>query len=161
MGNSKAVDVLLVEDNPFDLQLALRALKEQELADNIHVAQDGEEALDFILRRGSFEGVALDVLPKVVLLDLKLPLVSGIEVLREIRANRRTRHLPVVAMTASGNERDVQECYTLGVNSYIQKPLDFEKFREAMRIIAAYWLTLNRGIAAGGDVSNGLDSSQP
>jgi two-component system, response regulator len=144
MSDNNPVEVLLVEDNPSDLQLALRVLKEQSPGDNIRVARDGEEALDFIFSRGPYEAQPLKVLPKVILLDLKLPLVDGIEVLREIRANPRTKHIPVVAMTASGNERDVAECYALGVNSYIQKPLDFDHFRRAMQIIAIYWLTLNR-----------------
>ncbi len=144
MADNSSIDILLVEDNSTDLLLALRALKEQVAEDNIQVARDGEEALDFLLRRGSFEGIPFGVLPKVVLLDLKLPLVDGIEVLRGLRANPPTRYLPVVAMTASSNEGDVAECYRLGVNSYIQKPLDFDEFRRAMQIIATYWLKLNR-----------------
>ena len=144
MSDNNPVEVLLVEDNPSDLQLALHVLKEQKLGHNVHVARDGEEALDFVFSRGPYEGQLLKVLPKVILLDLKLPLVDGIEVLREIRANPHTKQVPVVAMTASGNEEDIAECYALGVNSYIQKPLDFDHFRHAMQIIAIYWLTMNR-----------------
>jgi two-component system response regulator len=143
--NSDAVEILLVEDNPSDLEVALRALKEQNLCNNVQVARDGEEALDFIFCQGPFVGRRLDeFLPRVILLDLKLPLIDGLEVLRQIRADARTRHVPVVVLTSSTEERDVVESYALGVNSYITKPVDFDQFRDAMKTIGMYWLMLNR-----------------
>ena len=141
---SDAVEILLVEDNPSDLEVALRALKEQNLCNNVQVARDGEEALDFIFCQGPFAGRRPDELPRVILLDLKLPLIDGLEVLRQIRADARTRHVPVVVLTSSTEERDVVESYALGVNSYITKPVDFDQFRDAMKTIGMYWLMLNR-----------------
>jgi len=141
---SNAVEILLVEDNPTDLELALRALKEQHLCNNVQIARDGEEALDFVFGHGQYSGNRLDTLPRVVLLDLKLPLIDGLEVLRQIRADARTRHVPVVVLTSSTEERDVVESYALGVNSYISKPVDFDKFKVAMHTIGLYWLLLNR-----------------
>ncbi len=138
------VEILLVEDNPTDLELALRALKEQHLCNNVQVARDGEEALDFIFGRGQFSGKQIEELPRVILLDLKLPLIDGLEVLRQVRADARTRHVPVVVLTSSTEERDVVESYALGVNSYISKPVDFDQFKDAMRTIGMYWLLLNR-----------------
>ncbi len=143
MNADNAIEVLLVEDNPSDLRLVLRVLKEQNFGDHVHLARDGEEALDFMFSRGPFAAYPLKVLPKVILLDLKLPLVDGIEVLREIRANPRTKHMPVVALTSSSNEKDIAECYALGVNSYIQKPLEFGRFKQTLQAIAVYWLTMN------------------
>lgn len=143
MGND-AVEILLVEDNPSDLEVSLRALKEHNLCNNIQVARDGEEALDFIFCRGPFADRRLDEFPRVVLLDLKLPLIDGMEVLRQIRADPRTRHVPVVVLTSSTEDRDVVETYALGVNSYISKPVDFDQFRKAMELIGMYWLMLNR-----------------
>ncbi|HSQ04398.1 MAG TPA: response regulator [Burkholderiales bacterium] len=139
-----AVEILLVEDNRSDLELALRALKEQNLCNCIHVARDGVEALDFIFRRGEFAGRPSGELPRVILLDLKLPRVDGLEVLRQLRADPHTQHVPVVVLTSSTEERDVVESYALGVNSYIQKPVDFDQFKAAMRTIGMYWLLLNR-----------------
>lgn len=141
---SDEVEILLVEDNPSDLEVALRALKEQNLCNNVQVARDGEEALDFIFCQGPHAGRRLDDLPRVVLLDLKLPLIDGLEVLRRIRADARTCHVPVVVLTSSTEERDVVESYALGVNSYIAKPVDFDQFRDAMQVIGMYWLMLNR-----------------
>ncbi|MBI2317811.1 MAG: response regulator [Betaproteobacteria bacterium] len=141
-----SMEILLVEDNPSDLELAQRALREHNLGASVRVARDGEEALDFIFGQEQFAGKR--ELPRVILLDLKLPLVDGIEVLRQVRANPRTRYVPVVALTASNQARDVTECYALGVNSYITKPVDFDRFREAMRTIGEYWLLLNRSPAA-------------
>jgi len=141
---SNAVEILLVEDNPSDLELSLRALNEQKLCNAIHVARDGEEALDFIFCRGRYASRRPNELPRVVLLDLKLPLIDGLEVLRQIRADARTRCIPVVVLTSSTEERDIVESYALGVNSYITKPVDFDQFREAMRTIGMYWLLLNR-----------------
>src|SRR5471030_1012782 len=141
---SDAVEILLVEDNPSDLEVALRALKEHNLCNNVQVARDGEEALDFIFCQGPFAGRRPDELPRVILLDLKLPLIDGLEVLRQIRGDARTRNVPVVVLTSSTEERDVVESYALGVNSYITKPVDFDQFRDAMHMIGMYWLMLNR-----------------
>jgi two-component system response regulator len=141
---SDAVEILLVEDNPSDLEVALRALKEHKLSNNVQVARDGEEALDFLFCQGPYAGRRLDQLPRVILLDLKLPLIDGLEVLRQIRGDARTRNVPVVVLTSSTEERDVVESYALGVNSYIAKPVDFDQFSEAMQTIGMYWLVLNR-----------------
>lgn len=141
---SNEVEILLVEDNPSDLEVALRALKEQNICNKVNVARDGEEALDFIFCRGKHASRCPDELPRVILLDLKLPLVDGLEVLQQIRADPRTHHVPVVVLTASTQERDVVDSYALGVNSYISKPVDFDQFRDAMRTIGMYWLLLNR-----------------
>ncbi|MBI4289854.1 MAG: response regulator [Betaproteobacteria bacterium] len=137
-------EILLVEDNPSDLELAQRALREYNLGTKVQIARDGEEALDFIFCREQFAGKRPGQLPRVILLDLKLPLIDGMEVLRQVRADPRTHHVPVVVLTASNEERDVAESYALGVNSYITKPVDFDQFREAMRVIGTYWLVLNR-----------------
>jgi CheY-like chemotaxis protein len=142
--NSTEVEILLVEDNPSDLELALRALREHRLCNNVHIARDGEEALDFIFCREKYSGRRLDELPRVILLDLKLPLVDGLEVLRQVRADPRTHNIPVVVLTASTEERDVVQSYALGVNSFITKPVDFDQFKDAMRVIGLYWLLLNR-----------------
>jgi CheY-like chemotaxis protein len=137
------VEILLVEDNPDDAELALRSFKRYQLANSIHHAHDGVEALDFIFCRGEFSGRAIEDIPKVILLDLKLPKVDGIQVLREVKADPRTRNIPVVALTSSKEDRDVKECYALGVNSYIVKPVDFEQFTEAIRQLGLYWMVLN------------------
>ena len=122
----------------------LRALKEHNLCNSIQVARDGEEALEFIFCEGRFAARRMENQPRVILLDLKLPLVDGIEVLRRIRSDPRTHCLPVVVMTASDQERDITDTYELGVNSYIVKPVDFEKFTAAMKVIGMYWMMLNR-----------------
>ena len=142
--HSNAIEILLVEDNPSDLELALRALQQQNLCNNVQVARDGEEALDFIFCQGAFAGRRANELPRVILLDLKLPLIDGMEVLRQVRGDARTRHVPVVVLTSSTEERDVVESYALGVNSYIAKPVDFDQFMDAMKAIGLYWLMLNR-----------------
>ena len=131
------VEILLVEDNPEDLELALRALQRNKLANRIHVARDGAEALEF-LRKGGRQ------LPRVVLLDLKLPRVNGIQVLEAIRADERTRMLPVVVLTSSRESPDVRRCYELGVNSYIVKPVDFDAFVKAVAEVGLYWMLLNQ-----------------
>jgi len=135
-----AVEILLVEDNPSDAKLALRALQRNNIGNAIHHAWDGAEAIDYIFG----EGTEAPRQPRVVLLDLKLPKVDGIEVLRRLKADERTRAIPVVVLTSSKEERDVVETYRLGVNSYIAKPVDFTQFSEAMRAIGFYWLLLNR-----------------
>jgi two-component system response regulator len=137
------VEILLVEDNPDDVELTLRALNKNNLANRIHVARDGAEALEFLFGPPGQTDAALTEVPKVVLLDLKLPKVDGIEVLRRIKANEQTRRIPVVVMTASQEEKDVIRSYELGVNSYIVKPVDFAQFTEAVRSLGMYWLLLN------------------
>jgi two-component system, response regulator len=136
------VEVLLVEDNPDDVELALHAFRRQKLGNRVVVARDGEEALALLL------GPTVEH-PRVVLLDLKLPKLDGLEVLRRLRADGRTRHLPVVVLTSSSEERDIVESYQLGVNSYIVKPVDFDQFADVVRQLGMYWLVLNRPPAAG------------
>lgn len=141
---SDIIEILLVEDNPNDLELALHALKKNNLVNRIQVARDGQEALDFIYGNGAFNGRLLKNGPRVVLLDLKLPKVDGLEVLRTLKASDRTRSIPVVIMTSSREERDLVESYRLGVNSYIIKPVDFAQFTEAVRHLGFYWLLMNK-----------------
>jgi two-component system response regulator len=138
------VDILLAEDNPDDVKLALHAFRRNHLANAVHVVGDGAEALDFVFCREAYAGRAFQEPPKMLLLDLKMPRVDGLEVLQAVRADPRTRLIPVVMMTASSEERDRVESYALGVNSYIVKPLDFEQFVEAMRLVGMYWLLLNQ-----------------
>jgi CheY-like chemotaxis protein len=137
------VEILLVEDNQNDAELAMHALKKHKLANRIEVVRDGAEALDFIFARGAYGHRDINQTPRVVLLDLKLPKVDGLEVLRQIKSDPRTRKIPVVVLTSSREERDVMESYNLGVNSYILKPVDFQQFTEAVRTIGLYWLLLN------------------
>jgi two-component system response regulator len=141
---STPIDILLVEDNPDDLALVLRALRRQPLVPRVEVAYDGAEALDFMFCMGAYVHRRLDNQPRVILLDLKLPKVSGLEVLQRLKADPRTRPIPVVALTSSAQERDVAESYQLGVNSYIVKPLGFGELTEVLRQITRYWLELNR-----------------
>jgi len=143
MNEYKTIEILLVEDNPNDIELTMRALKKNDLKAKIHVVKDGEEALDFIYCRNMYKGRDSRELPKVVLLDLNLPKVDGLEVLREIRQNEATRYLPVAILTTSKSERDIIESYKLGVNSYIVKPVDYKKFVEAVAEIGLYWLLIN------------------
>ena len=144
MSQQTEVEILLVEDNPSDAELALRALKKHRLANNIVVVTDGEEALDFIFARGKFSDRSMASGPKVILLDLKLPKVDGLEVLRAVKTDPRTRTIPVVVLTSSREESDIVESYRLGVNSYIVKPVDFDKFVAAVRDLGMYWLLLNQ-----------------
>jgi CheY-like chemotaxis protein len=136
--------ILLVEDNPDDALLTLRAFKKSNITNTIVVARDGAEALDYLFARGDYSDRDSEELPRVVLLDLKMPKVGGFEVLRQIRADQRTQLLPVVILTSSGENCDLDESYRLGANSYICKPVDFEQFLEAARQLGSYWLTLNQ-----------------
>jgi two-component system, response regulator len=140
----KEVEILLVEDNPNDLKLALHAFRTHNLANRVQVARDGAEALEFIFGTGRFEGRRLEQGPRVILLDLKLPLVDGIEVLRRVKTDPRTRNIPIVIMTSSQEERDLASSYALGGNSYIVKPVDFDKFTEVVRQLGYYWLLVNK-----------------
>jgi len=138
------VDILLVEDNPSDVELTLHAFKKHQLANRIQVVRDGAEALAFIFGTGASTGRPLRASPRLILLDLKLPKVDGLEVLRRLKADPRTRSIPVVMLTSSQEERDIVQSYRLGVNSYITKPVDFEQFTEAVRQLGFYWLLLNQ-----------------
>lgn len=137
-------DILLVEDNPRDVDLTMRALKRHNLANNVLVARDGQEALDLIIGKDSDPGSQPGARPKLILLDLKLPKVDGLEVLRQIKADHVTRMIPVVVLTSSNQERDKVESYQLGVNSYIVKPVDFDKFLDCVRQLGIYWLLINQ-----------------
>ena len=144
MNSNSTVEILLVEDNPQDLELALRALQKAKVSNLIHVARDGAEALEFIFCEGAYADRKMTDGPKVILLDLKLPKVDGLEVLRRIKADPRTRVIPVVVLTSSKEQRDVVDSYHYGVNSYIVKPVNFERFAEAVRDLGYYWLLLNQ-----------------
>jgi two-component system, response regulator len=139
-----AIEILLVEDNANDVELTLRALAKHNLANKIHVVRDGEEAMDFLFCRGAFSSRTFDDKPKVVLLDLKLPKVDGLEVLRAVKSDPRTKAVPVVVMTSSRQQRDMVESYHLGVNSFIQKPINFGEFQEVIRHLGYYWLAVNQ-----------------
>jgi len=136
--------ILLVEDNPDDEVLALRALKKNNVMNEVVVARDGAEALDYLFGTGAYSDRDTSMTPEVVLLDLKLPKVDGLEVLRQIRADDTTRLLPVVILTSSDEERDLVDSYELGANSYVCKPVDFTRFAEAVRQLSLYWLILNQ-----------------
>lgn len=135
--------ILLVEDNPDDVELTLRALKKNNIINEVVVAKDGAEALDYLFGTGAHAGRDTGVLPEVVLLDLKLPKVGGLDVLKRIRADERTKPLPVIVLTSSREEKDVMRAYNLGTNSYIRKPVDWEQFVDAVRQLGMYWLVLN------------------
>ena len=138
------VEILLVEDNPNDVELTLHAFSKHRLANHIEVVRDGAEALDFLFGSGAHIGRSVENTPRVILLDLKLPKVDGLEVLRQIKADARTRMIPVVVLTSSREERDIVESYELGVNSYIVKPVDFEQFSTSMQQLGLYWLLFNQ-----------------
>ena len=137
-------DILLAEDNPNDAELAVRALKKSGLANNIFVARDGEEALDFIYCRNKYKKRNVDQIPKIILLDLKLPKIDGLEVLKILKADEVKKIIPVIILTSSNREKDMVESYKLGVNSYIQKPVDFDQFIVSVNQIGCYWLLLNQ-----------------
>lgn len=141
---SDAVEILLVEDDPDDLDLTLRALRKACMANRIHVARDGVEALEFIFCEGPHAHRSIDQVPKVVLLDLKLPRLDGLEVLRRLKSDPRTRSIPVVVLTSSREQSDVVASYDLGVNSYIVKPVNFDSFVKSVSDLGMYWLLLNQ-----------------
>lgn len=142
--NESSVEILLVEDNPSDLELTLHAFRKNNLSNRIQVARDGAEALDFVFCRGVYSQNPPDEHPKVILLDLKLPKVDGIEVLREIKKDPHTQKIPIVVLTSPREDQDIEECYNLGVNSYIVKPVEFEKFTQAVSMLGMYWLLMNQ-----------------
>jgi len=142
--DENSIEILLVEDNPNDVELTLHALKKNNLTNRIHVVRDGAEALEYLFSSGAYAGRDINQTPKVILLDLKLPKVDGMEVLKRIKADERTRSIPVVVLTSSREERDIVDSYRLGVNSYITKPVDFDQFTEAVRQLGLYWLLLNQ-----------------
>ncbi len=148
---NSSVDILLVEDNQDDIDLALHALRQGKLANSIFVVRDGEEALDFLFCRGAFSQRSFDLPPKLVLLDLKLPKVDGLQVLKEAKGDPRTKTIPIVIMTSSKEERDMVESYNSGVNSYIQKPVDFDQFRNTVKTLGLYWMVVNQA-----PVNNGV-----
>jgi CheY-like chemotaxis protein len=137
------IEFLLVEDNPDDLEMTLRSLRRARLANHIQVARDGAEAVEFIFGLGAHAGRSVASGPRVILLDLKLPKIDGLEVLRRVKSDPRTQAIPVVVLTSSKEQPDVQECYRLGVNSYIVKPVNFESFASAVAELGMYWLLLN------------------
>ncbi len=147
---STAVEILLVDDSPEDTELTLYALRRENLANQIQVVRDGEEALDFLFCQGEFADRAPNQQPRLVLLDLKLPKVDGIEVLRQLKHDPRTKAIPIVILTSSREERDLINGYQLGANSYIQKPVDFDKFRDLVRQLGLYWLVTNQTPASNG-----------
>ncbi len=138
------MEILLVEDNAKDLKLTLHALQNEKLSNHIEVARDGEEAMDFIFCRGRYSNRTFDRAPRLVLLDLKLPKVDGMEVLKAIKSDPRTKAIPVVILTASKEEQDMVEGYKLGVNAYIQKPVDFDQFRQIVKQLGLFWLVVNQ-----------------
>jgi CheY-like chemotaxis protein len=144
MTNKMIVEILLVEDNPRDVDLTLRAFKKRNFANKIHIVRDGEEALEYLLGKTDTAGGAPNKRLKVILLDLKLPKVDGLEVLRRVKTDNRTKTIPVVVLTASREEKDMVESYRLGVNSYIQKPVDFDKFLDCVGELGLYWLLINQ-----------------
>lgn len=144
MNPVQEIDLLLVEDNRNDMEMTLRALQKASLDKKVHVVRDGAEAMEFIFCEGAYAARRIRDVPKVVLLDLKLPKVDGLEVLKRIKSDPRTKAIPVVMLTSSQEERDLLESYRLGVNGYIVKPVDFDRFAEAVRDIGLYWLLLNQ-----------------
>ncbi len=141
----KEQTILLVEDNPDDVKLTMRALRKNKILNEVVVASDGEEALDYLLGTGKYKDRDLTMMPEVILLDLKLPKIDGHEVLRRIRADSRTKLLPVVVLTTSSEDIDRTQSYEYGANSFISKPVDFDQFSEAVRNLGLYWLILNKG----------------
>ena len=143
VNDHEIVEILLVEDNPSDAELAMRALKKRNLSNHLAWVKDGEEALDFLFGRGVYKGRRTNHIPRVILLDLRLPKIDGLEVLRVIKNDKRTKSIPVVVLTSSKEDRDIAESYQLGVNSYISKPVDFEAFAKTVAELGMYWLLIN------------------
>ena len=143
MSQHKAFDILIVEDNPSDAELTVRSLRKQNLANRIYVAEDGAEALDFIFCKGKFSDRNFQQPPKVIFLDLKLPKISGLQVLNEVKSNPETKMMPVVIITSSKEDPDIRTAYNLGANSYIVKPVDFDVFIQAINHAGLYWLQVN------------------
>lgn len=144
MSDYDQMEILLAEDNPRDAEMTMRALRRINLGNKVHWVKDGEEALDFLLRKGVYQDREPSQVPKLVLLDIKMPKVDGIEVLRQVKSNESLQLIPVVVMTSSNEERDVVESYKLGVNSYIVKPVQFAAFVETVANVGLYWLVTNR-----------------
>lgn len=144
--------ILLVEDNPDDEALTLRAFRKNNIVNEIVVARDGAEALDYLFSEGGYAGRDVGVMPQIILLDLKLPKIDGLEVLQRIRSDEQTRLIPVIILTSSKEEQDLVEGYSLGANSYIRKPVDFAQFTEAIRLLGLYWLVLNEAAPREGNV---------
>jgi len=144
MDNLEAVEILIVEDNPVDAEMALRAFKKNNLTNQILVVGDGEEAIEFIFAKGKYANREKKIRPRIILLDLKLPKIDGLEVLKIIKENQETKSIPVIILTSSKEESDMVKSYQLGVNSYIVKPVDFDKFVEAIHELGLYWLLLNQ-----------------
>jgi two-component system, response regulator len=142
--NPTEVDILLVDDSQDDVDLTLHALRAENLANRVFVARDGEEALDFLFCSGPHTERSFDHPPKLVLLDLKMPKVDGMQVLKQVKSDARTKTIPVVLMTSSREERDMVSGYDLGVNSYLQKPVDFDEFRKMVKLLGLYWLVINQ-----------------
>jgi two-component system response regulator len=140
---TKGIEILIADDSGSDVELTVHALRKAKLANEIHVVDDGEQALDFLFCRGKYAGRSFGDPPRVVLLDLKMPKVDGIEVLRTVRGDPRTKAIPIVVLTSSKEQRDVIESYNLGVNAYIQKPVEFDRFREVIEHIGMFWLVVN------------------
>ena len=141
---NQEIDILLVEDNESDAEMTLFALSQNNMANNLFHVKDGAEALDFIFAEGDYAEWQKNRKPKVILLDLKLPKVNGIEVLQKIRADKRTKNIPVVVLTSSKEDPDIQKCYDLGVNSYVVKPVEFDAFQKAISELGLYWMLVNQ-----------------
>ncbi len=141
---TEPAEILLVEDDPHDVELTLRAFRSENVQNRIEVVRDGEEALDYLFCRGSFQGRPADQSPSLILLDLKLPKIGGFQVLEELKNSPACAWIPIIVLTSSGEHRDIAESYRLGVNSYIQKPVDTVEFRRAVRALALYWLSVNK-----------------
>lgn len=139
----KPCDILLVEDNPNDLELTMLALEKHQLAHAIQIVRNGHEALEFLFCKGKYQGRDIHQLPKLILLDLKLPKINGLEVIEQIKKHKITHNIPVVILTTSREEKDLQECYRMGANSYIVKPIDYEEFGKTIIQIGNYWLNVN------------------
>ncbi|MEO6003091.1 MAG: response regulator [Opitutus sp.] len=148
MSETNEVQILLVEDDPDDLEMTVRALRKSNLANRIEVVRDGAQALDYIFGEGAYRGRQIEALPKLILLDLKLPKIDGLEVLRRVKGDPRTKAIPVVVLTSSKEQRDIVESYQIGVNSYIVKPVNFDGFMNAVRDLGLYWLLLNQAPVA-------------